>query len=145
MTPLPFDEDYIGQHATAKVYPRGLAYWEDGLVVEVVRRGDVLSALVAGSEEEPYMVEVRLEEANEAEPVAEARCTCPYEWEGWCKHVVAALLEAVHTPEDVEERPLLTDTLGRLKRDRLVALLLALAEEQPALIAEIERLTHRRL
>jgi uncharacterized Zn finger protein len=143
MNPLPFDEDYVGQHATAKVYPRGAAYWEDGLVIEVVRRGDVLSALVAGSEEEPYVVEVRLDEANEGEPVAEARCTCPYEWEGWCKHVVAALLEAIHAPERVEERPPLAATLGRLERDRLVGLLLALAEAQPALAPEIERLARR--
>jgi uncharacterized Zn finger protein len=140
MNPLPFDEDYVGQHVTAKVYPRGVAYWEDGLVIEVVRRGAVLAALVAGSEEEPYVVEVRLDEANEDEPVAESRCTCPYEWEGWCKHVVAVLLEAIHAPELVEERPPLAETLGRLKRGRLVALLLALTEAKPALTSEIERL-----
>jgi uncharacterized Zn finger protein len=138
VTPLPFDEAYVEGRTTPKVYPRGVEYAADGHVLDLVRRGDTLFARVAGTEWEPYHIRIRLDEADEGEPVAEAVCTCPYEWGGWCKHVVAALLEALNEPELIEERPPLAETLAGLKRDRLAKLLQQLAEAHPALVDEIE-------
>ena len=140
MTPLPFDEAYVEARTPPKVYPRGVEYAADGHVLDLIRRGDTLFAEVAGTDWEPYHVLVRLDEANADEPVAEATCTCPYDWGGWCKHIVAALLEALNEPELVAARPPLAETLAGLKRDRLAAIVRALAEEHPALVDEIETL-----
>ena len=70
--------------------------------------------------------------------VAEALCTCPYSFGGWCKHVVAVLLVALEEPEVVEERPPFGETLAALDRTDLAALLAALADERPELITEVE-------
>ena len=50
-------------------------------------RGDQLFATVQGSEWDPYRVIVTL-----AGDDFTAACTCPYDWGGYCKHVVAVLL-----------------------------------------------------
>ena len=139
MTPVLFDEDYVAAHATAKVYARGEALYEDEAAEDVVRRGADLYASVWGSEEEPYHIRIRLSERDQ-EPVQEAVCTCPYSFEGWCKHVVAVLLRAVRMPVSIPEQAPLADTLARLDVDQLRALVLALADADPALVDEIEGL-----
>lgn len=138
MTPLPFDEDYVGRHATPKVYPRGVAYAATGRVFDLIRRGDTLVGRVAGTDWVPYRVRIRLDEASGDEPVAEAACTCPYEWEGWCKHIVGVLLAALDDPEAVDERPPLAETLATLDAAVLSAALLRLAEAHPALAEALE-------
>jgi uncharacterized Zn finger protein len=47
---------------------------------------------VAGSEFAPYEVSVTFDEAG----ITEAACGCPYEWDGWCKHIVATLLASIY-------------------------------------------------
>jgi uncharacterized Zn finger protein len=106
--------------------------------VDLLLRGDTLFGAVVGTDWPPYRVRVRLDAANEDEPVAEAVCTCPYEWGGWCKHVVAVLFEAIGDPEAVAERPPLAETIAALKAPDLRALVLALADDHPALADEIE-------
>lgn len=69
--------------------------------------------------------------------IASASCTCPYDWGGYCKHIVAVLLAALREPE-VEERPGLETLLAGLTADQLRDLLLALAEAHPDLVEEIE-------
>jgi hypothetical protein len=48
----------------AKIFDRGLSYYRSGAVSAVIRRSDVFSADVHGSEFEPYRVEVSLHEGR---------------------------------------------------------------------------------
>ena len=130
----------IERHAEPRIIERGEQYYADGAVLSLIRRGDVVHAEVAGSDIDPYRVQVMLD----GEDLDDAICTCPYDWGGWCKHIVAVLLTLLHEPEAVEERPALTDTLGRLTKDRLIALIETLVRDHPALIDEMEALTHSR-
>ena len=41
-----------------------------------------------GSQFAPYGVRVDFDEAG----IIDATCSCPYDWDGLCKHIVAALL-----------------------------------------------------
>ncbi len=43
-----------------------------------------------GCEDEPYLISITID----SDAVKDADCTCPYmeEWEGWCKHIAAAML-----------------------------------------------------
>ena len=136
MTTLRLSEAVIRERAAAESFRRGEEYERRGAVVSLVRRGDRLMAEVEGSEPEPYRVAVRFDAAG----VVDAVCSCPYAWGGWCKHIVAALLVALHDPDAVEERPTVEALLASLDDDRLRALVLELVEREPALADVIERL-----
>ena len=47
----------------------------------------------------------------------DANCSCPYDWGGYCKHIVAVLLAYLHEPEKVTERPSVDELLADLGRD----------------------------
>lgn len=67
-----------------------------------------------------------------------ADCSCPYDFGGLCKHLVAFLLVAVHTPEKFDERKPIADLLENLDRDALIRLLEKLADSEPDLYDRIE-------
>lgn len=133
-------EDLIRQHATDTSYERGRAYYQSGAVRSVVKRGRHIHAEVEGSQIVPYQVDITFDESG----VTDARCTCPYDWGGWCKHIVATLLTCLHHPERVEERPTVAEMLADLDREALQTILIHLSEQYPdladAIETEIERL-----
>jgi uncharacterized Zn finger protein len=99
-----------------------------GAVLRLTRRGDQLAAEVEGSQEAPYRVSVTLGAGG----VAAAGCSCPYDWGGVCKHVVAALPTYLRAPERVEARPAVGGLLEGLDRAQLQAILVRLLERQAA-------------
>src|SRR5215471_5916892 len=111
-------EKTIRELANAKSFARGQEYFREGAVSDVIRRGDRVTAEVEGSE--LYEVAVVLDDGE----VDEAHCTCPYDWDGYCKHVVAVLLKLVHVSDEVSERPLPSELIQGLDRDDLANLLL---------------------
>lgn len=131
---LPLSEATLRGQATAQSFERGQRYYREGRVVSAVRRGDALQAEVEGSQYLPYRVRVHFDEGG----VTEALCSCPYDWGGWCKHIVASLLVCLREPESVEVRPELEELLADLDRGQLQGLLLHLAEGDFDLADEIE-------
>ncbi len=89
---------------------------------------------MAGSQFAPYGVRVDFDEAG----IIDATCSCPYEWGGHCKHIVAALLAYCHEPESVRELPELEEALWGLGREELKDLVLKLVERYPSLGETIE-------
>jgi uncharacterized Zn finger protein len=133
--PLLFDAETVRQHTTEKVYARACGIVEAEQIVRLVRRGDVLEGVVWGSDVAPYHVRVRVAEDR---AVREVSCTCPYSFEGWCKHAAAVVLSAVEMPRSIDVRPPLADVLAACEAPALRAALLALAEAHPHLADEIE-------
>jgi uncharacterized Zn finger protein len=127
-------EGSIRQQAAADSFRRGQEYYCSGAVVSLVRRGHVLRAEVEGSQYEPYRVRVTFDQGG----ITEATCSCPYDWGGWCKHIVAVLLACLHDPGKIEERPALDELLADLDREQLRDLVLRLAAHDPDLADEIE-------
>ena len=70
--------------------------------------------------------------------IGSATCTCPYDWGGYCKHIVAVLLTVLHGNE-VTVKPELDTLLAGLTEAQLRRIIRAVAEDQPALIAAIEQ------
>ena len=103
-------------------------------MISLVQRGDALQAKVEGGQYQPYRVRVDFDKGG----IIGVSCTCPYDWGGWCKHIVAALLVCLHEPETIERRPELEELLAELNREQLQGLLLHLAERDPDLVDEIE-------
>lgn len=136
MAPIPgLTETVIRNHAAPESYSRGQSYYRRDAVTNLTQRGSQIQALVAGSQYSPYRVRVSFDQGG----VTEASCSCPYDWGGWCKHIVAALLACLHAPDAIAERQPLDAQLGQLDRAQLQSLLLALAERDPDLADTIER------
>ena len=124
----------LSRNATRQSIHRGENYFRDGAVGPLVRRGDELEADVEGTEPDPYRVWVLFEE----EEVIDAGCTCPYDYGGWCKHIIAVLLAYDQHPGQVLVRPPVAEQLAVLDRAQLQALLLELVDQTPRLNEMIE-------
>ncbi|WP_445240340.1 SWIM zinc finger family protein [Microcoleus vaginatus] len=99
--PIPkLSETTIEHHTSAQSLKRGEAYYLAGNVIRAVRRGNMVQAVVEGSEVEPYRVTLPFDDAGLASTLF---CTCPYDNGGWCKHIVATLLLCLRQPEIIEQ------------------------------------------
>ena len=134
MTLPAFDPSRLHEYATSASIQRGREYLREGAVGDLVLRGDELEADVQGNAPRPYRVWIEFD----AEGVANATCTCPYDYEGWCKHIVAVLLAYAKQPGQVEIHSPLAEKLAALEHGQLVALLLELADRIPRLSDAIE-------
>ncbi len=97
---IPFDISDLRRMATASSFERGQEYYDEGAVRELAYDGEQFLARVAGT----YRYRVTISGTSE-EP--RMRCTCPYDYGGICKHLVAvglAMLEGeVETTATYEE------------------------------------------
>jgi len=113
--------------AAPETAARGEAYYRDGAVIRTARRGHVLHAEVEGSQFEPYVVRARLDAGG----VADARCSCPYEWGGICKHLVAMLLAYADAPESFALEPTAEELVAGIAPEALREIVLGAAAEVP--------------
>ncbi|MEH2135842.1 SWIM zinc finger family protein [Nostoc sp.] len=125
----------IRRHANAKSFQRGEAYYEAGAVNAVTQRGHILQAEVAGTEARPYHVNLSFDNSG----LTSANCTCAYDFDGWCKHIVATMLVCARNSEYIEQRPTLEQLLDRLDLIQTQRLLQELVKEDPPLIEAIDR------
>ncbi|MBE7557117.1 MAG: SWIM zinc finger domain-containing protein [Anaerolineales bacterium] len=131
---MPITEAQIRSLASAESFSRGRDYYEGGAVVDLQQRDDTLLAQVEGSSYEPYEVTIELENGE----LVDAECTCPYDWGGFCKHIVAVLFSFMRQPDRVTQRPAVDELLADLGQDQLRALLTQLLSEQPRLLDWVE-------
>jgi uncharacterized Zn finger protein len=128
-------EANIRRHANTKSYDRGQGYYHSGSVESLVQRGNTLSGWVEGSDVEPYQVTIGFDKGG----ITAADCTCPYDFGGWCKHIVATLLTCLHHPDHIEQRPELAELLAPLSHEQLKAIVQNLGEKHPKWIDAIEQ------
>lgn len=132
MTNLPhITKDNLRAKVTEQSYDRGVDYYHARTVESATLRGDRLFASVQGSEWDPYHVGITFTENDFT-----ASCTCPYDWGGYCKHVVAALLTVSDdsSPVSVAVKPPVADLLDELDADELRGLVRVLVEAAPSLL-----------
>ncbi|MCK4303769.1 MAG: SWIM zinc finger family protein, partial [Candidatus Eisenbacteria sp.] len=72
--------------ASQAVTRRGLSYARAGRVTDLVAVNGRLEARVAGGRSMPYLVVLEYD----GEEIL-STCTCPFDWEPFCKHAIAAL------------------------------------------------------
>lgn len=128
-------ENDIRSLATTQSWTRGEDYYYTNRVENVVWRDGLLTAEVEGSEYEPYIVQIRFDEGE----IRSTDCTCPYDWGGDCKHIIAALLYLCRRRDDIAQRPAIADLITDLNRDQMAEIILDLSIVHPAIIDEIER------
>ncbi|MFD1562811.1 SWIM zinc finger domain-containing protein [Haloarchaeobius amylolyticus] len=77
--------DAIRNLCTAQSFQRGVSYFEEGRIRDLTIEGSEVTAKVRGSRE--YRTTVDLSAEN-----FDGWCSCPYDYAGDCKHIVAVLL-----------------------------------------------------
>lgn len=73
---------YLKTEATSQSYSRGYSYYKSGAVESVEKSDVVFTGIVEGTD--TYEVEISIDEKN-----IESDCSCPYNFSGICKHIVA--------------------------------------------------------
>ncbi|WP_216595643.1 SWIM zinc finger domain-containing protein [Myxosarcina sp. GI1] len=139
MTIPQLSQEMIRRHASCQSWQKGQTYYRDGCVRKVVRRGELVTAEVMGNDIRPYRVSIGLGQ----EEVDTAYCSCPYDFGGWCKHIVATLLVCLHQPEIIEQRQGLEQILDRLNEVQTQTLIQELVADKPELIDDIEYFANR--
>lgn len=134
MTTPQLDPDKIRQHFDARSYQRGQKYQKSGEVLNLSLRDNTLSAYVQGSDTQPYHVQITLEHDD----IADAYCTCPYDWGGYCKHIAAVVLEYMHEPNAVQQEVSLETMLKPLKQQELRALLEHIWHHHPEIHGNVQ-------
>ena len=130
-------ESMIRAGASPESFRRGEEYYREGAVSNAAIQGTLLSGDCAGTYAPYYRVQVELDEAG----IANASCTCLYEYGGYCKHTVAVLLAYLHHPKSFAARKAPAELLTDLDHNDLIAILTKLIQEQPDLYDRIEAMT----
>jgi uncharacterized Zn finger protein len=90
---MDLDLDRIRDLCTESSFERGARYFEEGRVEIVDASLSGAVAKVRGTDD--YEVEIDLDDG------INASCSCPYDWGGYCKHIVATLLALSQEKEKV--------------------------------------------
>jgi len=135
LTNLPsLTEDNIRHLATPQSFERGKRYYASVSVLDAERRGNTLVAHIQGSQYEPYRVTVTLGSVG----IEKTACTCPYDWGGVCKHVVATLLTWVREPDSFHVLAPVDELLAGRSKEDLIALVKEMIAREPDLARLLE-------
>lgn len=134
MTLPKLTESHIRAGASPESFQRGRDYFQSGAISNAAIQGHLLSGDCEGTHSPYYRVSVVLDEAG----ISDATCTCPCEYGGFCKHIVALLLTYVHRPRQFAKRKEPAELLDDLGRDDLVVLLTQLLRDKPELYDWVE-------
>ena len=118
----------IQQRCTAQSFTRGREYFHAGAIGNPVLHEWTLSATCQGTY--AYRVSVELMPTG----IAATRCSCPYEGDGDCKHIVALLLTYVHTPDLICSIDTLLATLAEKPKAHLLRILSEVLKRTPDLV-----------
>ena len=134
MTIPKLTEAVIRAGAAEKSFQRGRELFRSGAVSNPAIQGQSLSGACEGTQSPFYKVRVELDSGG----VRSATCTCPYDFGGYCKHIVALLLAYAHAPEQFAVRQEPAELLADLNREQLLSLVTKLLREQPDLYDRVE-------
>src|SRR3989442_12879949 len=103
--------------ATPQSFSRGEEYYNNGAIFDTAIRGEEIEgSCEASSQPDPYQIRVKLGKDG---GIAEASCTCEYEYGGLCKHIVALLLTYLNERGQFEEQHATQASLPSRHKDKL--------------------------
>lgn len=125
-------ESTIRSFANEQSFERGREYYQSGAIYNTVRQGNSLLADCVGTY--TYHLRIKLDEGG----IQSTSCTCPYDFGGYCKHLVALLLTYIHKPGEFTERKPISALLEDVDKATLVAVLTKLSDRHPDLYTWLE-------
>jgi uncharacterized Zn finger protein len=127
-------ENILKSLSSPESFTRGHDLYQSDAVFDTFRQGDLLTGKCKGSSAPFYQIHVQLDEGG----IQEASCTCPYDWGGYCKHIVALMLTYVHSPDAFIEQKNINELLGQLDKDALVHLITKMVDKNPDLYSWLQ-------
>lgn len=127
-------ESIIRAGAGEQSFQRGKALYQSDALASLAIQGQTLSGECEGTSAPFYKVRVELDKGG----IASADCSCPYDFGGWCKHIIALSLAYVHEPKTFVVRQEPAALLADLNREQLLSLLTKLLRQQPDLSEWVE-------
>ncbi len=127
-------ESALKSASSSESFTRGYKLYQSGAIFDTFRQGDLLTGKCEGSSAPFYQIRVQLDEGG----IQEASCTCPYDWGGYCKHIVALMLTYIHNPDAFIEQKNIKELLGQLDKDGLVYLITKIVDKNPDLYSWLQ-------
>lgn len=135
---IQLTERTIRDRASDQSYQKGRDYYKSGAIYNPASQsapgGVVLMANCEGSTAPSYRLRIELDEGG----VRSASCTCPYDWGGDCKHIVALLLLYLNKPGEFSQQKSVSDLLAGLEKDALAAIIHHLVGQNPDAYEDLE-------
>ena len=133
--PIPeITEDIINGLASGASLTKGYSYFHSGAVVKLWIEDGVYKAHVEGSE--LYTVTISGKKGS-----IQTDCTCPYDWGGVCKHVVAAMLAIVYDKKINEHKKEIGDVkslIDSVDTERLKTFLFEILSSDATLLEDFK-------
>ena len=127
-------ESALKSLSSPESFARGHELYQSDAVFDTFQQGDLLTGKCEGSSAPFYQLSVQLDEGG----IQEAFCTCPYDWGGYCKHIIALLLTYIHNPDAFIERRNIEELLSLLDKDALVRLIAKMVDKNPDLYSWLQ-------
>ena len=89
------NESVLKSLSSPESFARGYELYQSDAVFDTFRQNDSLIAKCEGSSAPFYQLSVQLDEGA----IQEASCTCPYDWGGYCKHIIAMVLTYINNTD----------------------------------------------
>ena len=124
----------IKANADLKVFERGENLYKNRAISKASIQENRLTGKCAGNEMPYYDITIELDDYG----VRKAECSCPFNFPGYCKHVVALLLKYVNEPDSFVVRKSASELINSINKDELAALLTKLVQEKPDIYDWIE-------
>ena len=86
----------IRRLSTKSSFTRGMDYYNQGCVQDFNQFGSTITAYVSGTS----IYKVTIDTDGDS---TKADCTCPYDWGGYCKHIVAVLFTLSENKDAIEK------------------------------------------
>ncbi len=131
-------EDYLETLTTPKSFEKALDLFYTDAVFDTFSKGDILEGKCEGRGQPYYQVEVELENGL----VSSAYCTCPYDWGGYCKHIIALLLTFIDDPTAFVVKVDLDSYLKVLDREELINLVKQIANHSRTVNDLVQKFLH---
>ncbi|MFB6300588.1 MAG: SWIM zinc finger domain-containing protein [Halobacteriales archaeon] len=92
---------------TEQSFERGVNYWQQGRIQELTIDGDTIQAVVRGTHDYDISIDLK-------DDIIHTSCTCPYDYAGECKHIIAVLLAVNDQESDTDGDRAATDSTESL-------------------------------
>ncbi len=134
MTSIKLTDAIIRASSNEKSFARGQELYRNDAISDAAVQGNILTGLCEGAQSPFYKVSAELDGGG----IRAASCDCEYNFDGYCKHIIALLLAYAHKPKQFAVRKEPAELIAGLDRERLVALVVKLMRERPELYDTVE-------